>query len=125
MEETDSFLRRAIENKTQLVIPDVVYAELYTGIFLASDPKAEEGKVQGFLGINSIEVRTSRSLKIARRAGELYSKRVKGRDSIERILPDFLIAAQAEATSKGFVTWNEDDYEDLGLRIPVLRPDKA
>jgi predicted nucleic acid-binding protein len=125
VEETDSFLRRAIENKTQLVIPDVVYAELYTGIFLATDPKAEEGKVQGFLGINSIEVRTSRSLKTARRAGELYAKRLNDRNRMDRILPDFLIAAQAEATSRGFVTWNEDDYEGLGLRVPVLRPDRA
>jgi predicted nucleic acid-binding protein len=103
----------------------VVYAELYTGIFLGSNPKAEEGKVQSFLGINWIEVRTSRSLKTARRAGEFYSKTLRARDGITRILPDLLIAAQAEATSKGFVTWNEEDYDGLGLRIPVLRPDKA
>jgi predicted nucleic acid-binding protein len=70
-EETDLFLRRAMESKTQLVIPDVVYAELYTGIFLASDPKVEEAKVQGFLGVNNIEVRTSKSLKTVKRAGEL------------------------------------------------------
>jgi predicted nucleic acid-binding protein len=124
-QETDSFLRRANDRKRQLVIPDVVYAELYTGIFLASNPRAEEGKVQSFLGINGIEVRTSRSLKTARRAGEFYSKTLRARDGITRILPDLLIAAQAEATSKGFVTWNEEDYDGLGLRIPVLRPDKA
>jgi predicted nucleic acid-binding protein len=124
-QETDAFLRRANDRKSQLVIPDVVYAELYTGIFLASNPKAEEGQVQSFLGINGIEVRTSRSLKTARRAGEFYSKTLRARDGITRILPDLLIAAQAEATSKGFVTWNEEDYAGLGLRIPVLRPDKA
>jgi predicted nucleic acid-binding protein len=124
-EKTDSFLRRAVKDKTQLVIPDVVYAELYTGIFLAPDPKSEEARVQSFLGINSIEVRTSKSLKVARRAGELYSRRLRARGEVQRILPDFLIAAQAEATSKGFVTWNEEDYVDLGLRIPVLRPDNA
>jgi predicted nucleic acid-binding protein len=124
-EETDSFLRRATENKTQLVIPDVVYAELYTGIFLASDPKAEEAKVQSFLGINGIEVRTSRSLKVIKRAGELYSKRIRAQAGVQRILPDFLIAAQAEATSEGFVTWNKEDYEDLGLRIRVLRPNEV
>lgn len=123
-EETDLFLRRAIESKTQLVIPDVVYAELYTGIFLASDPKVEEAKVQRFLGINDIEVRTSRSLKIVKRAGELYSKRLRGRGAVHRILPDFLIAAQAEATSEGFVTWNKEDYDGLGLRIRVIRPNE-
>jgi predicted nucleic acid-binding protein len=125
VEGTDSFLRRVTENKKQLVIPDVVYAELYTGIFLASDPKVEEAKVQSFLRINGIEVRTSRSLKTLRRAGEFYANRLRGRDGFQRILPDFLIAAQAEAISEGFVTLNEEDYESLGLRIPVLRPDEA
>ena len=124
-EETDLFLRRAMESKTQLVIPDVVYAELYTGIFLASDPKVEEAKVQGFLGVNNIEVRTSKSLKTVKRAGELYSKRLRRHGGVQRILPDFLTAAQAEATSKGFVTWNEEDYEGLGLQIRVLRPNEA
>ena len=92
---------------------------------MASDPKVEEAKVQSLLGINGIEVRTSRSLKIVRRAGELYSKRLRGQGGVQRILPDFLIAAQAEATSEGFVTWNKEDYEDLGLRIRVLRPNEA
>ncbi len=124
-EETDSFLRRAVESKKQLVIPDVVYSELYTGIFLAPDPKTEETRVQSLLKVNGVEVRTSRSLKVARRAGELYSKGLKGRAAPVRILPDFLIAAQAEATSDGFVTWNESDYAGLGLRVPILRPSRA
>ena len=124
-EETDSFLRRAMENKKQLVIPDVVYAELYTGIFLASDPKVEEARVQSLLKVNGVEVRTSRSLKVAKRAGELYSKRLKAEAGIRRILPDFLIAAQAEATSEGFVTWNDADYQNLEMHIPILRPNKA
>ena len=124
-EETDNFLRRAIENKRQLVIPDVVYSELYTGIFLATDPKVEEARVQSLLKVNSVEVRTSKSLKVAKRAGELYSKGLKGKTPFERILPDFLIVAQAEATSDELVTWNEDDYVGMGLRIPVLRPSKA
>ena len=124
-EETDIFLRRAIENKRQLVIPDVVYSELYTGIFLAPEPKVEEARVQSLLKVNSVEVRTSKSLKVARRAGELYSRGIKGKAAFERILPDFLIAAQAEATSDEFVTWNDADYAGMGLRIPVLRPSKA
>lgn len=124
-EETGSFLRRAIEGKKQLVVPDVVYAELYTGIFLAPNPKVEETRVQSLLKVNGVEVRTSKSLKVAKRAGALYSKILKNGASFERILPDFLIAAQAEATSQAFVTWNEADFRDLGLRIPVLNPSKA
>lgn len=124
-EATDSFLHRALEHQKQLVIPDVVYAELYTGIFLSSEPGAEESRVQSLLRVNGIEVRTSRSLKVPRRAGELYSKDLSGGPSSDRILPDYLIAAQAEAISQAFVTWNEEDYSALGLRIPVLSPRDA
>jgi len=49
---------------------------------------------------------------------------LKGSASTGRILPDMLIAAQAEFTSKEFVTWNGADYKDLELRIPVLPPSK-
>ena len=124
--ETGRFLRRATEKKIHLVMPDIVYAELYTGIYLSNNPKSEEVAVQSFLAVNSIEVRTSRSLKIAKRAGELYSKHLKGTgNGIRRILPDFLIAAQAEALSEAFITWNIPDYKNLGLKIRVLSPDKA
>jgi predicted nucleic acid-binding protein len=122
--ETDSFLRRAVEGKKQLIIPDVVYAELYTGIFLAPNPRVEEARVQSLLKVNGVEVRTSKSLKVAKRAGELYSKVLKAAASFDRILPDLLVAAQAEATSQAFVTWNETDYKDLGLRIPIVIPSK-
>ena len=108
------------------MMPDVVYAELYTGIYLSENPKSEEKRVQSFLAVNNIEVRASRSLKVAKRAGELYSTHLNRRGvAVQRILPDFLIAAQAEATSKAFITWNELDYKDLGLKIPVLSPEKA
>ena len=123
--ETDHFFRRMIEKKIGLVMPDIVYAELYTGIYLSGDPITEERRVQRFLAINSIEVRTSRSLNIAKRAGDLYSKYLENRGSIRRILPDFLIAAQVEATSQAFVTWNVADYQNLGLKIPVFPPSRA
>lgn|GEM_PF-1136407 len=121
--ETDEFFRRAIRNNNKLVIPEVVYAELYTGIYLASKPKIEETRVQSLLAVNAIEVRTQRSLKVAKRAGELYAaylKRMKAAGT--RILPDYIIAAQAEAISEIFVTWNESDYLGLKMKIPVSSP---
>ena len=125
-EESDRFLRQAMDKKIHLVMPDVVYAELYTGVYLSDNPKSEETRLQSFLAVNAIEVRTSRSLKTAKRAGELYSRHlISGEGGIRRILPDFLIAAQAEAISEAFVTWNVSDYKNLGLRIPVLSPDSV
>lgn len=126
VEQTDRFFRRAIEKRNRLVLSDVVYAELYTGVYLSAEEKEEERHLQKFLAANDIEVRPSRSLKIARRAGELYARHLgigNGRD--QRILPDFLIAAQAEATCEALVTWNSADYEHLGLKIKVLAPSRA
>jgi predicted nucleic acid-binding protein len=124
-DDTDRFFRRAVEKKAKLVMPDVVYSELYTGIYLSENPKSEETRVQKFLAVNGIEVRTSKSLKTARRAGELYSKHLGTKVGVRRILPDFLIAAQVEVTSEAFVTWNVSDYQNLGLKIPVLPPSRA
>jgi predicted nucleic acid-binding protein len=124
--ETDRFFRRAIDKEASLVMPDVVYAELYTGIYLSANPRLEEARVQSFLAVNGIEVRTSRSLKVAKRAGQIYSMHLKRMGAgIERILPNFLIAAQVEAISKTFVTWNVSDYQNLGLRVPVCSPQEA
>jgi predicted nucleic acid-binding protein len=50
---------------------------------------------------------------------------LKEAGSLDRILPDLLIAAQAEATSQALVTWNEADYGSLGLRVPVFDPAQA
>ena len=107
------------------MIPDVVYAELYTGIYLSQDSTLRRHAFQKFLAVNNIEVRTSRSLRVARRAGEFYSKHLQKGEGVRRILPDFLIAAQVEAVSDAFVTWNALDYQDVGLRIPVLLPKTA
>jgi predicted nucleic acid-binding protein len=114
-----------IEDKINLFIPDVVYSELYTGIYLSKDPKSEETQVQRFPGVNNIEVRISRSLKVAKRAGELYSKSLKLVSEPKRIRPDFLIAAQAEGMSDAFVTWNLQDYKHLNLKVPVMNPGDA
>ncbi len=66
---SDRFFRRMVEKKIGLVIPDIVYAALYIGIYLSDDPNSGEARVQRFLAVNGIEIRTSRSLKIAKRAG--------------------------------------------------------
>lgn len=126
-DRTDEFFRRSMEEKASLVIPDIVYSELYTGIYLSEDPKSEETRVQRFLAVNNVEVRTSRSLKTAKRAGELYSTYLgtRGGGGAKRILPDFLIAAQAEGISEVFVTWNLEDYQDLELDIPVRSSENA
>jgi len=55
-DDTDSFFRRAIERKVNLSISDIVYSELYTGIYLSEHPASEETLVQRFLAVNNTEV---------------------------------------------------------------------
>ena len=43
-------------------------------------------------------------------------------DEVQRILSDFIVAAQAEATADALITWNLVDYQHLGLKIPVFAP---
>ncbi len=43
--QTGRFLRWASRSKHKLVVSDVVYAELYTGVILGSEPATEEKRV--------------------------------------------------------------------------------
>jgi len=94
-----------------MYIADIVYAELYTGVYLSNDPANEEKRLQRFLAVNNIEVKYTSS-KIAKRSGELYAKNLtRNKRSLKRILPDFIIGAHAELHSDALVTWNPSDYD--------------
>lgn len=121
-EDTDRFFAWVRESGHGLYIADIVYAELYTGIYLSEDPAPEERLIQKFLAVNGIEVK-SPSTRVAKRAGEIYSKYLqKNNRSFKRILPDFIIGAHAEKYSDVLVTWNPSDYR---INIPVMTPVEA
>ena len=102
-----------------MLIADIVYGELYTGVFLSQDPLIEERRMQKFLAVNEIEVK-SPSIKTAKHAGELYSKHLmRNKKALKRILPDFIIGAHAEKYSDALITWNPADYK---IDIPVITP---
>jgi predicted nucleic acid-binding protein len=109
-DETDSFFAWVKNSEHEMRIADIVYAELYTGVYLSNDPANEEKRLQRFLAVNNIEVKYTSS-KTAKRAGELYAKSLlKNKRSLKRILPDFIIGAHAEQYSDALVTWNPSDY---------------
>ncbi len=63
------------------------------------------------------------SAKVAKRAGELYSRYLlKNKRSFKRILPDFIIGAHAEKHGDVLVTWNPSDYK---INLPVMTPAEA
>lgn len=110
-DDTDSFFAWIKDSGHEMYIADIVYAELYTGIYLSNDPVDEEKRLQRFLAVNNIEVKYTSS-KTAKRSGELYAKNLlKNKRSVKRILPDFIIGAHVEQYSETLVTWNPSDYE--------------
>ncbi|NJD78594.1 MAG: type II toxin-antitoxin system VapC family toxin [Candidatus Methanoperedens sp.] len=119
---TDSFFAWVKDSGHKIYIADIVYAELYTGIYLANDPANEEKRLQQFLAVNNIEVRYTSS-KTAKRAGNLYAKNLlKNKRSLKRILPDFIIGAHAELYSDALITWNQSDYD---INKQVMTPVEA
>lgn len=119
-DDTDRFFAWVRGFGYELYISDVVYAELYTGVYLSQNPALEEERIEKFLFVNNIGVRYL-SPGIARRAGELYAEYLlKNRKRVfKRILPDFIIGAYAEQYDHIFVTWNPSDYH---INIPVRTP---
>jgi len=119
-DDTDSFFSWVKNAKHEIYISDIVYAELYTGVYLSDDVANEEKRVQRFLAVNNIEVKYNSS-KTAKRAGELYAKNLlKNKRSLKRILPDFIIGAHAEQHSDILITWNHSDYDiNKAVMTPV------
>ncbi len=118
-DDTDRFFAWVREYGHEMIIADIVYGELYTGVYLSQDPQLEERNMHKFLSVNEIEVKNP-SIKTAKRAGELYSRYLrKNKKALKRILPDFIIGAHAEKYSDSLITWNPSDYK---IEIPVMTP---
>ncbi len=119
-DDTDSFFEWLKQAEHETHIADIVYAELYTGVYLSEDPAEEEKLLQRFLAVNSIEVKYTSS-KTAKRAGKLYAENLlKNKRSLKRILPDFIIGAHAELYGDALITWNPSDYAiDRAVMTPV------
>lgn len=123
--DTKNFLLEARRKRHKLLISDIVYSEIYTGIFLSENPDEEEETIQAFMSINNIEPHLVATLEVAKRAGQLYARYLgRSRQVTGRILPDYLIGAQAENYGDMLVTWNPSDYEQY-LEIPVRNPRQA
>jgi predicted nucleic acid-binding protein len=110
-DDTDNFFAWIKDSGHEMYIADIVYGELYTGVYLSNNPVNEEKRLQQFLAVNNIEVKYTSS-KTAKRSGELYAKNLlKNKRSLKRILPNFIIGAHAEQYGDALVTWNPSDYD--------------
>ncbi len=68
-DDTDTFFAWIRDSGHEMYISDIVYAELYTGVYLSNDPIGEEKRLQRFLAVNNIDVKYMSS-KIAKRSDE-------------------------------------------------------
>jgi predicted nucleic acid-binding protein len=50
-DDTDRFFSWTKEAGHEMYIADIVYAELYTGVYLSNDPANEEKRLQRFLAV--------------------------------------------------------------------------
>ena len=69
-DDTDSFFAWIKDSGQEMYISDIVYAELYTGVYLSNDSTGEEKRLHRFLSVNKIDVKYMSS-KTAKRSGEL------------------------------------------------------
>jgi len=53
-DDTDSFFAWVKNAEHEIYISDIVYAELYTEVYLSNDDANEEKRVQRFLAVNNI-----------------------------------------------------------------------
>jgi Predicted nucleic acid-binding protein, contains PIN domain len=119
--DTDRFFAWVKNSGHKIYIAGIVYAELYTGVYLSQNPALEGKQIERFLAVNDIEVEHISS-KIAKRAGELYARHLlkNKKNDFKRILPDFVIGAHAEQYSDALVTWNPSDYDiNIAVKTPV------
>jgi len=120
-DDTDRFFAWIKDFGHKIYVADIVYAELYTGVYLSQNPGLEGKRIERFLAVNDIEVKHI-SPKIAKRAGVLYAKYLlkDKKKEFKRILPDFVIGAHAEQYSGIFITWNPSDYDiNIAVKTPV------
>lgn len=118
--DTDRFFALVKDLECEMYITDIVYAELYTGVYLSQNPTLEEDRIKKFLSVNNILIKHIFE-NIAKRAGELYAKHLlkNNKKGFKHILPDFVIGAHAEQCGDLFITWNPSDYN---LNIAVMTP---
>jgi len=121
-EASRRFLAWAVESGQQLLVSDVVYAELFAWAEAEAAPERER-RLRDALSGAGVQLRFPDDPTVPEAAGRRYGQRARRarlRAPRRRILPDFMIGAHAEHYADAFVTWNPKDFR--GLDIPVQTP---
>ncbi len=120
-DDTDSFFAWIKNEGHEVYISDLVYVELYIGIYLSKDSANEKKQLQRFLAVNNIEGKYTSS-KIINDLVSFLQRTCCEISSLKRKLPNLIVGAHAEQYSDALVTWNPSDYD---INKAVMTPLEA
>lgn len=120
-DDTDSFFAWIKHEGHEMYISDLVYVELYIGVYLSNDSANEKKQLQRFLAVNNIEGKYTSS-KIINDMVSFLQRTCCEISSLKRRLPNLIIGAHAEQYSDALVTWNPSDYD---INKAVMTPLEA
>jgi predicted nucleic acid-binding protein len=120
-DDTDSFFAWIKNEGHEMYISDLVYVELYIGIYLSKDSANEKKQLQRFLAVNNIEGKYTSS-KIINDLVSFLQRTCCEISSLKRKLPNLIVGAHAEQYSDALVTWNPSVYD---INKAVMTPLEA
>ena len=109
-DDTDSFFAWIKQEGHEMYISDLVYVELYVGVYLSKDPANKKKQLQRFLAVNNIEGKYTSS-KIIDDQLDFLQITCRDLSLLKRKLPNLIVGAHAEQYSDALVTWNPSDYD--------------
>lgn len=120
-DDTDRFFAWIKQEGHEMYISDLVYVELYIGVYLSKDSANEKKQLQRFLAVNNIEGKYTSS-KIINDLVNFLQITCCDISSLKRKLPKLIVGAHAEQYSDALVTWNPSDYD---INKSVMTPLEA
>ncbi len=121
------FLRNLLKLNHTPILSPIVTHELYTGAYSADNSEkalAELEMVFSRFGI-AVETYTRQMSKIAGEKAALYLSRVRLVQLLEKKRMDIMIGSHANVSADALVTWNKEDYRELGYSdVLIFTPDE-
>lgn len=116
-------VERLLQSKTELFLPLICYAEVWTGIELLREDKRRQvaREFHNIIQASGIMI-VSDNVAVAREAARAQAEYRRRGGQREVLIPDFLIGANAAHYSGKLLTTNPRDFLKYFPRLEVLTP---
>lgn len=121
------FFRMLLKLDYTPILSPIVTHELYTGAYSADNPEKPLAELETLFSKYSImvEAYTQQMSKVAGEKAALCLSRVKSVQLLERKRMDIMIGSHAKMSADAFVTWNKEDYREVGYGdLLIFTPDE-